>query len=140
MKSGYYAQRITSLRRELKARKLPAALITNVHNVTYLTGFTGDSSSLLVTPKAATLISDSRFTIQIQEECPGLNAEIRSTSKHTADGFIASIVELCRLATTRKFAPVEVRLCFPDNGRGAAFLSHLGVSQIPMILGSYEEH
>ena len=91
-KADYFGQRINRLRKSLKSRGLPSSiLVTTVPNVTYLTGFTGDSSSLLVTPKNAVLISDSRFTIQIAEECPGLAAEIR-TSKHSIEGFLANIV------------------------------------------------
>jgi Xaa-Pro aminopeptidase len=38
--------------------------------VTYLTGFTGEASYLVVTPKSSVLVSDSRFEVQIREECP----------------------------------------------------------------------
>src|SRR5690606_26246285 len=50
---------------------------TNFKNVTYLTGFTGDDSYLLVTPKDEILLSDPRYTTQLEEECPGLDLEIR---------------------------------------------------------------
>ena len=42
----------------------------NFTNVTYLTGFTGDDSYLLVTANGETLISDERYTTQLEEECP----------------------------------------------------------------------
>jgi Xaa-Pro aminopeptidase len=95
--SNYFAQRRDKLRRSLKSAKLPdALLVSDVTNVTYLTGFTGDSSKLLLTPNQAILISDSRFTIQIAEECPDLKAEIR-TSKYSADQFTAKIVNANRI-------------------------------------------
>jgi AraC-like DNA-binding protein len=37
------------------------------------------------------------------------------------DSFIASIVALCRIATTSSFAPLQVRLRIADNGRSAAY-------------------
>lgn len=60
-------------------RKLGAdgLLVTNFTNVTYLTGFTGDDSYLLVTGSDDVLISDGRYTTQIEEECPGLEVDIR---------------------------------------------------------------
>ena len=49
-----------------------ALLVTNFKNVTYLTGFTGDDSYLLVTLDGETLITDPRYTTQLEQECPGL--------------------------------------------------------------------
>src|SRR6185312_1545335 len=51
--------------------------VTSFINVTYLTGFTGDDSYLLATPQGETLITDPRYTTQLEEECPGLRLEIR---------------------------------------------------------------
>ena len=45
--------------------------------MTYLTGFTGDSSCLLLTPENQILISDGRYLNQIEEECPGIEMNIR---------------------------------------------------------------
>jgi Xaa-Pro aminopeptidase len=80
------ADRFLTRRRKLLARiraeKLDALLVTSVVNVTYLTGFTGDSSYLLLGPDVETLISDTRYDVQIQEECPGLAATyIRDSSE-----------------------------------------------------------
>lgn len=65
------------LRNLIRKAKANALLVTNHYNVTYLTGFTGEDSFLLVTQDAATLISDRRFTIQLAEECPGLDLVLR---------------------------------------------------------------
>ena len=46
-------------------------------NVSYLTGFTGDSSVLIVGRERDLIISDGRFTTQLEQECPGLEASIR---------------------------------------------------------------
>jgi Xaa-Pro aminopeptidase len=56
---------------------LDGLLITNPVNVSYLTGFSGDSSYLALSRSRAILISDGRFSEQIAEECPGLEATIR---------------------------------------------------------------
>lgn len=65
------------LRKLMKAAHLDALLVTNFTNVTYLTGFTGDDSYLLIHAKGQVVISDPRYTTQLEEECPGLDANIR---------------------------------------------------------------
>jgi Xaa-Pro aminopeptidase len=61
-----------------KANKLEVSgfLISHPINVSYLSGFSGEDSYLVVGRKSV-LISDSRFTVQIEEECPGLEVYIR---------------------------------------------------------------
>ena len=76
-----YAQRRSKLRSLLRKEGADALLVTNFVNVTYLTGFTGDDSYLLVTPKNDLVISDERYTTQLEEECPDLAMEIRGPGK-----------------------------------------------------------
>lgn len=73
------AARRSKLLQSLRAAKLDALLVTNPINVTYLTGFTGDSSFLLIGPRQTVLFSDSRFETQLQDECPGLEVNIRTS-------------------------------------------------------------
>lgn len=72
-----FESRRDRLRQLIRRANADALLVTNFKNVTYLSGFTGDDSYLLVTLNDATLISDPRYTTQIQEECPGLKLKIR---------------------------------------------------------------
>src|SRR5208282_4292935 len=72
-----FSSRLEKLRKLLKKSGAEALLVTSVPNVTYLTGFTGDSSYLLLTPGHQVLISDGRYLTQIEEECPGLEMNIR---------------------------------------------------------------
>lgn len=72
-----YATRLKKLRQLLKKERLPAMLVTKSVNVTYLSGFTGDDSYLLVTADEAIILSDARFDEQLEEECPGFDREIR---------------------------------------------------------------
>lgn len=78
-----YTQRWEQLRRKRTELELDSLLITNPINVSYLTGFSGDSSYLWLSRKEAILISDTRYEIQIAEECPGLNVEIRDSRSTT---------------------------------------------------------
>lgn len=71
-----YLLRRNKVRRVVAKQKLDALLITNPINIRYLTNFTGGSGALLIKPDKEVLLSDPRFTIQIEEECPGLQAVI----------------------------------------------------------------
>jgi Xaa-Pro aminopeptidase len=71
------SDRRQKIRGQLKKEGLAALLVTNFTNVTYLTGFTGDDSFLLISADGDVLISDQRYTTQIEQECPGLEAAIR---------------------------------------------------------------
>ncbi|MGI9515611.1 MAG: M24 family metallopeptidase, partial [Pirellulaceae bacterium] len=73
-----YAKRRRKFRKLLKPAGANNALITDTVNVTYLTGFTGDSSYLWLASGQEVLLSDSRYAVQIAEECPGLPCEIRT--------------------------------------------------------------
>lgn len=73
MTNDAYTARRSRLARKLKAAEVNALLVTNFVNVRYLTGFSGDSSWLLLTRDAAVMLSDGRYTTQIEEECRGLD-------------------------------------------------------------------
>jgi Xaa-Pro aminopeptidase len=72
-----YAARRDKLRKAFRKAGADALLITNFTNVTYLTGFSGDDSYLLLLGSDDVLISDPRYTTQLEQECPDLEAEIR---------------------------------------------------------------
>lgn len=80
-----FGTRVEQVRRLLKQQGLEALLVTNVLNVTWLTGFSGDSSNLLITKNKVILVSDTRFATQLRDECPGLDCEIRDAETTTLD-------------------------------------------------------
>jgi Xaa-Pro aminopeptidase len=115
----YPAQRRQKLARALQGEELDVLLVTNPVNVTYLTGFSGDSSFLLLGRDKTVLVSDARFTTQLGEECPGLEFHIRPPTRTvlqaTTDvlsrlgvrtlGFEAGHVTVADLETLRELAP-----------------------------------
>lgn len=62
-----------------------ALLVTSETNVTYLSGFTGDDSYLLLTSSDSIVISDSRYMTQLALECPDLVHHIRPTGNKLID-------------------------------------------------------
>jgi Xaa-Pro aminopeptidase len=77
----YPAERRRNLARCLDAEGLDALLVSSPVNVTYQTGFTGDSSYLLLGRRQTVLVSDARFTQQLADECPGLETHIRPPAR-----------------------------------------------------------
>ncbi len=85
MASDRYELRRNRLLRRLKKESVDALLVTSEINVRYLTGFSGDSSYLLLGQSLTVLISDSRYTTQISDECPGLDTAIRGMKNTIVD-------------------------------------------------------
>jgi Xaa-Pro aminopeptidase len=80
---NYPLQRRQALVQSLKKHSVDGFLVTSPVNVTYLSGFTGDSSFYLGTPRHSILISDTRFEEQIKEESSAVEAHIRGHNKTT---------------------------------------------------------
>jgi Xaa-Pro aminopeptidase len=70
---------------------LDLLLVTNPINVTYLTGFSGDSTYVILTRDKSLIVSDMRYDAQIKEECPGLDAFIRGPALPMPDATIAQL-------------------------------------------------
>lgn len=72
-----YHSRREKLRARLESDEVDALLVSVPTNVTYLTGFSGDSSVLILGSQRDVIVSDGRFTTQLAQECPELEAHIR---------------------------------------------------------------
>jgi Xaa-Pro aminopeptidase len=64
-------KRLLAYRNQLESMQLDGFLVTREVNIRYLSGFTGDSSWLLVTPDHCFLLTDSRYTQQAGQETFG---------------------------------------------------------------------
>ena len=64
-----------------------------------ITGFTGDDSFLLVRHDGDLLISDMRYTTQLEEECPALDLHIRvpGTKMHEVTAEVIGKAKIRRL-------------------------------------------
>jgi Xaa-Pro aminopeptidase len=89
-----YAPRRLQLSQALFAEGLEALLVTNPINVTYLTGFSGESSFLVLARERVLLVSDARFMEQIAEECPGLETHIRPPAQSVQQATGAVLTKL----------------------------------------------
>ena len=78
--------RINSIRRRLRAKKLESLIVTKPANVTYTTCFLGDDSWALITPRSVYLLTDSRYTEQAKSECIGCKIIQRTGTLAQASG------------------------------------------------------
>ncbi len=92
-----YAARRANLLPILQAAEVQALLVSGETNVRYLTGFTGDSSWLLIGPGLEVLITDSRYTTQLEEECPGIELHVRKVSEKLSDA-VSTVLTRARLS------------------------------------------
>ncbi|MFM7036642.1 MAG: M24 family metallopeptidase [Planctomycetaceae bacterium] len=94
-----YDSRRGRLQKKLREAGIDGLLVTGQANVRYLTGFTGDSSWLLMlSGHPPVLLSDTRYETQLADECPGLAVEIRD-----AGGTLPRLfAKLARVAKVRR--------------------------------------
>jgi Xaa-Pro aminopeptidase len=62
--------RLKKLRELVAEKELSQLLISNPHNVRYISGFTGSNGTLLVGADDAILLTDFRYTVQAAEQSP----------------------------------------------------------------------
>lgn len=66
------------LRMRLKEKGAPAAMISNIDNVRWATGFTGSSGLVVLDERNGVFITDSRYDQQAREQVPDLDVYIYS--------------------------------------------------------------
>lgn len=91
MSTDRHTARRSKLGSLIRKAGIGALLVTNPRNVTYLTGFTGEDSCLLIGSGQLLIISDSRFETQLKDECPGIPVEIR-TARVLLPDFLAGLL------------------------------------------------
>ena len=93
-----FAKRRDRLRKKLRKHQVPGILITNPTNVGYLTGFSGEDSYLLVAGDEDLILSDERFTTQLEEECPDVELSIRGPGEKMIERLGTELAR-CKLGT-----------------------------------------
>jgi Xaa-Pro aminopeptidase len=88
--------RLARLRAAMQKAQLPAFLVTDPINVAYLTGFTGSTAALVITPEEALFVTDARYTVQAQRECPGFDIRETEITQGLMDRVAAEVKALGR--------------------------------------------
>jgi len=63
--------RLEKFRRQMAETKIDGFMITQPENRRYLSGFTGSNGVLIITADKQMLATDSRYYLQVKEQCPG---------------------------------------------------------------------
>ena len=118
-----HTKRRNALLAEIAGRKLDCLVVTHPANWYYLTGFTGESGALVVSPDRTTLLTDGRFTVQAKAETHGLNIELQQGELYAAVGSFLRKKRLQRVGynanqlTVRQWNTLRQAL----GGRGRGF-------------------
>ncbi|MBN2707057.1 MAG: aminopeptidase P family N-terminal domain-containing protein, partial [Deltaproteobacteria bacterium] len=104
-----HSDRLAQLHRLLESARYDAFLISHPANLSYYTGYSGDSAYLLISAKRIRFFTDGRYTTQAAGEIPGEIDLIR----------INSIADLCR------------------HLRSENLIKKLGVDETKMNLGDW---
>ena len=117
-----YADRIQNLETALDDLKLDSILLTHLHNIRYLCGFTGSNGLLLSIRGRHTFFTDGRYTEQAAQEIQGANVVITrgsllaeaakyiGKSKISKLGFEADRLSFTAHESLRKALPRTVKL------------------------------
>jgi len=77
---GSHQHRRSRMQLEMEGRELDAALVTDIVNVRYLTGFTGSNAALLLTADGPpVLATDGRYGEQAGQQCADLDIVVSRT-------------------------------------------------------------
>ena len=82
--------RLTEVRRLLGEKNLPALLVMQAENRRYLSGFTGSTGVLLITPTRSILATDFRYWEQSARQAPDFTIyQTKGSIKDYVPGLIA---------------------------------------------------
>jgi Xaa-Pro aminopeptidase len=118
--------RIDRLRLSFSILRVDAFLVTHLPNIQYLCGFSGSAGVLLIEPSRATLVTDSRYKFQAQEEVSGARVHI---AKHGPLQAAAGVLRRRRGRLRVAYAPGQVTVA------QKAALQALGGTQMRWVSG-----
>jgi Xaa-Pro aminopeptidase len=94
----HFGQRLHHLREQLAATGADAFVEAFLINIQYLTSFSGSAGMLVLTPKAAVLLTDARYTIQARGEVRSVRVQIVKGSVLDAAGTMLKRAGRLRMA------------------------------------------
>lgn len=105
--SAWIAGRLKRCREAMGRRRIAAYLLTRHTDTYYMTGFTGEDSAVIVTPRAVHLVSDGRFDQTIDQEVPWARKHLRKGLLMDEIATVCRKLDLERLAVQADGLTVE---------------------------------
>jgi Xaa-Pro aminopeptidase len=139
-----FAQRRGALVQKLEVLQAESMLVTHPADWYYLTGFTGDSGALVVTPRGTTLITDGRFVGQAKAETTGVavvqqkgslfesTGEFLAAHKAKSVGFEATRLSVSQYGVLRKETGRGCKWK-PADGLAASLRMHKDVQELAVM-------
>jgi Xaa-Pro aminopeptidase len=103
-----FAKRLKNLRVELKKKAIESLLVSNESNVTYLSGFTGNDSVLLITGDSQFFLTDSRYTQEAKDSVRGFAVMEVTSSTYETIGDIARSNRIKKIGFESMNLPYQV--------------------------------
>lgn len=103
-----YLRRVGMLREEMLRRRIDAFLVTNAANVSYLSGFRGHDSAILVTRRKKFFLTDSRYVEEAAKDVKGYDIELVGQSTYATLQELVSRNHLRRIGFESMNLPYEV--------------------------------
>jgi Xaa-Pro aminopeptidase len=72
------------LQKLLVEREIPGMIVSALHNVHWLTGFSGSAGTVFVTPRDALFLTDGRYTLQARDEVKDMESSTTTTERPLA--------------------------------------------------------
>ncbi|MBL1151105.1 MAG: Aminopeptidase YpdF [Fimbriimonadales bacterium] len=88
------ATSLARARERLAGMSVDAALITNIENVRWMSGFSGSSAAIVLSPSEAVFITDSRYDEQAHEQVKGFEIHVFASPTRQAQAIGAVIHRL----------------------------------------------
>ncbi len=123
MKTG---RRVRCVRLELEKRSLDGLLVTDIKNIRHLTGFTGSSAFVLITPDGAWFLTDSRYTAQARQEVKGYRFRIYKKA-------LDSILELVKFLRVKSLGFEGNNLSYDNYLRFKKALGAVRLRSVPDV-------
>ncbi len=91
MSNTPFAARCAKLAERIAAEQLDALLVSSLPNIAYLSGFTGSTAFVLLTPTERYFITDGRYTVQVAQEVDPSFTAIDNTNRKLLEDVLPSI-------------------------------------------------
>jgi len=115
--------RLTACRKRMRACGVNALLVANFRDYHYLTGFTGEDSAAIVTPRDVHILTDARFLEEIKSEVPWAKVRLRKGFLQDEFALACADLKLKTLAFQPGYLTVGEHAELKKKARGVRLLA-----------------